>query len=75
MKERKIKDINGRTLTRYYLDMYDDNDSYKDVKEVLDKCDGKMALIKDAVIRYVRSDEFKLQQYEGNRARRELLDK
>ena len=74
MNGKKIKDINGRVLTRYHLDLYDDNERYKDVKDVLDRCEGKMALIKDAVIKYVRSDSFDIEEYEGNRARKERME-
>lgn len=60
-----LKDAHGVELTRYSFDMYDNNDSYSDVKAVLDDVEGVGALIKDAVINYVRSPKFDLERYEG----------
>lgn len=72
MNGRKMKDYKDREFTRYYIDLYDDNEGYADVKEVLDKVEGKSALIKDAVIKYVRGDGFKIERYIGNASRRDI---
>ena len=60
-----MKDYRGREYTRYHFDLFEDNKEYADVKQVLDYVDGTQALIKDAVIKYVRSAEFNLERYEG----------
>lgn len=66
MKNRKnMKDVNGRALTRYSFELYDDNAEYKDVKNVLDDIEGVGALLKDAVFTYVRDKNFNLERYEG----------
>jgi hypothetical protein len=66
MRNRKnLRDKTGRRLTRYSFGLYDDNAEYKDVKAVLDDIEGVGALLKDAVFKYVRSDAFELERYEG----------
>ena len=56
-------DYGGRHLTRYSFGMYDDNERYADVKAVLDEVDALGALLKDAVIKYVRSEGFNKEEY------------
>lgn len=74
MKNRKdIKDVKGRTLTRYSFELYDDNDNYKDVKAVLDDIEGVGALLKDAVFTYVRGEDFDLERYEGPGHRKDAV--
>lgn len=72
MKTRKIKDINGRILTRYYLDLYDDNENYADVKAVLDDTDNPSALLKEAVIKFVRGKGFNPTNYASLRHRKDI---
>ena len=72
MKGRKVKDYKGRTLTRYSVDLYDDNEKYADVKAILDDTDNPSALLKDALFYFVRSERFNRTNYESKRHRKDI---
>ena len=63
MNGRNMFDKQGKRLTRYCVDLYYDNANYADVKAVLDEVDATGALIKDAIIHYVRRKDFNKDVY------------
>lgn len=65
IRHRRHGTLGNRALTKYSFTLYDDVASYHDVKLVLDDVEGVSALLKDAVIAYVRSKDFDLERYEG----------
>ena len=68
----KRTDFSGRPLTRYCVDLYDDNEKYADVKSILDDTDNPSALIKDALIYFVRSERFNRVNYESKKHRKDI---
>lgn len=52
--------------TRFYLDIKDNaGDNLIKVRDILEDVEAKTALIRDAVLYYINSEDFKLERYEG----------
>lgn len=72
-KERndRLQMVRMDGATRFYLDIKDSSDAeLLKAKEILEDVEAKGALIKDAVVRYINSEDFNLEMYEGPGHRR-----
>lgn len=56
----------GKNKTTFFLDIPDRaEDNLLKVKEILEDCEAKEELIKDALIAYVNRPDFDLEYYQG----------
>ncbi len=73
-KERndRLQMVKKDGYTRFFVDLYDDSkvEDVRKAKAILEDVEAKQALIIDAVIRYINSEDFNLEQYEGPGHRR-----
>lgn len=57
--------------TRFFLDIKDNSDAeLLKARKILEDVEAKGALLKDAVVHYMNSDDFRLEDYEGPGHRR-----
>lgn len=67
----RLQMVKGNGYTRFFLDIKDgSNEELLKVRDILEDVEAKTALIRDAVVRYINSDDFDLEKYEGPGHRR-----
>lgn len=65
----QMKKMENRT--KFFFEITDDsNEELKKVKAILEDAEAKTALIKDALVHFVNSEDFNLETYEGPGHRR-----
>lgn len=65
----QMKKMENRT--KFFFEITDDsNEELKKVKAILEDVEAKTALIKDALVHFVNSEDFNLETYEGPGHRR-----
>lgn len=60
----QMKKMNG--YTKFFFEISDNaNEELKNVRAILEDVEAKSALVKDALVYYIGSEDFNLEAYEG----------